>query len=335
MRHVTMLHRECSERPALGDAMVLAKAWLCASEGARGARREGVSGFLVSMLLLYVARSDASSVERSALELFRGALQLLGEKGGWCASRPLTLPAGSDREESADCFGGSDATGAAWTASAFARTHELVLLDAPARVNLAARVSLAALEELRADARVALRLSRADAVAGSLGAIFQRHSTARQQACYDCVVRVPLLPLDSVSSNKDASGRAAAWEAARSTATSAKEHEDALGEPLAEAVARRVAAAVRQALATRTTSVRVLGACDDESQLTPSSEEEAERRYVGVGVALRPDEEAVKVALRGPRSDDAAGALQRPNSTSQGLSRVFPQCLTGRHISRE
>lgn len=310
-RHLRMLHSVLSsgDAPFLGDAIVLAKVWLLRSGNTP--RVDGISDSLISMLSLHVHRTVATP-RSSAIELFRGVLSLLVN---WDAPLELSL----SNEEVDDVFHGTCPP-----TSDFARHFEVVFLDRGARVNLAARVSQVALEELKHDAALALHGLRLDAHDGAFDAAFPR-CFRPVWARYDAFVRVPLMPLRNPLSEQNSDSRTTAWQAFPDNS--------ALGEPLTEALGRRAASVVAKALEGRLLAVRAnlehsvtfsnnatekilptafierpfhLGATGGKS----NSNIKADTPYthVALGVRLRNDDEQFKIALRGPRPEETERA---------------------------
>ncbi|KAJ8602350.1 hypothetical protein CTAYLR_004235 [Chrysophaeum taylorii] len=271
-RHAKMLHGAMVEAPALGDAVVLGKAWLVRTGHA--ARVDGFSGFVMSMLVLHAHRTTKERRE-TAIELLRATLELIADWTG-----PVELALEGDEKE--DIFGG----GRGPPISAYA--DEVVFLDAAARVNMASRATRAALKELSSDAKVASRALRLDAPEGSFGMAFPRHPKP-VWTMYDVVLRVPVFPLDFGGGKKEA------WDAFP--------RPEALGEPLAEAVARRAAAVIARALEGRVRGVRFI--LESNSNL----EEEVECPHVAVGARFLDDDDAVtRAALRGPEPESSSSS---------------------------
>lgn len=279
-RHVRMLHSTMTEAAFLGDAIVAIKAWL--RQTANSPRPDGVSGFLASMLVLHVYRTTAA---RSAVELVRAILTLIIE---W--QTPLELALVGDEND--DVFAGELPL-----LDDYAGAFDVVFVDRGARVNLAARVSSQALDELKIDAKVALKAVRLDAPPGAFEAAFPRRARPVWSR-YDVVVRVPLYPI-AMSRTEEA------WAALPDTA--------ALGEPLVDALGRRTQRIVATALDSRALAVRTglessLDGNDDGLPLAFAERElgvdDPRRSAVILGVRLRNDDEVFKAALRGPRRDE-------------------------------
>lgn len=280
-RHVRMLHATMTDAAFLGDAIVAIKAWL--RQTSNSPRPDGMSGFLASMLVLHVYRTTTA---RSAVELVRGFLALIVD---W--QKPLELALVGDEND--DVFAGEPPL-----LDDYVGAFDVVFLDRGARVNLAGRVSSQALDELKNDAKVALKAVRLDAAPGTFEAAFPRR-VRPVWARYDVVVRVPVYPVATLPTEE-------AWAALPDAA--------ALGEPLVEALGRRTQRIVATALESRALAVRAglessLDAGDDGLPLAFAEREpgvdDLRRRVVILGVRLRSDDEVFKVALRGPRREEA------------------------------
>lgn len=278
-RHVRIMHEEMtrSRTSCLGDTIVLAKAWL--QSNGNYPRVDGFSESLVELLTLhvYLKISRRGDEATSALRLFRAVLELLVS---W--SQPIEFVAAGDDQK--ECPPLSD----------FASHFDVVFLDRGARVNLAARVSRAALHELKADAAQALSALRLDAPDDAFDSAFPKRGRPAWSR-YDAVIRVPLKPIGGDEEET-------AWGAFPSA--------EALGEPLAEAVARRAAIVVAVALEGRIVgdvarpSVEEPTAFAERPLSAAADEASSVVGHVAIGVRFRNDDETLKAALRGPRTED-------------------------------
>ena len=302
-RHVSFIFDAVKQVPALGDAIVLAKAWLMS----RGQlpRPDGIDSTIVSLLCVQLLKKEST-----AIGIFRAFLKCLVDD--WGPSKPRVVTT-------------TEAVEGLWSPADFA-SHEVIFLDnggIPV-INLAARVSTGAYLEIQTDARAALSLARRDAPFLSLFPVAGRPA----YLSYDAIVRVPVRPLvvdddddamesQVVKKHKRKRDEPAKVSRGRNGAWLAFPELSALGEPLKEAVGRFAATVVAKALESRHAGVRPLvdvvqvdgkfvstffaeRSLDDDDD----DDDDEDFDHVAVGVRLRRDDAAFRPALRGPRPDE-------------------------------
>ena len=326
-RHVEVVFEAVRQTPGLGDAIVLAKAWLF--HHGHLPRPDGIDATFVALLCAHAVRIKGKKKREASscvsVTIFRSFLKFILEEWGPTQPRALFSSSDVDLDEG-------------WSFSDYQTAgHDLIFLDPKAHVNLAARLSTQALSEIQRDASLALAKTRLDAAPNmafvSLFPSSKKHSTPKPAyLAYDAIVRVPIRPLltedddDDDDADDDAKmlvpsipsqtkkknvGRRGAWLAF-------PREKEALGEPLAEAVGRFAAAIVDKALESRHAGVRALVdlSLSDNKHLVSSFHAERPLEeynkpsisHVAVGVILRRDDAAFRPALRGPRPDDVEGS---------------------------
>lgn len=181
--HLQHLHSEGSGFDAFARAALLLKVW-ARQQDLDGA--SGVSGFFLSMVLLYLVREKKVSRQMRALQLFRVAIRFLvdwlpASIDFWAASQAAQRKAGRTlRPLAVRPAVGEDALVSSATLTALRNAFAVVLLGPVGVVNVAARLTPAAATELQHAAAVALAAMKTQPPMVAFTALF---ISAEQTAC--------------------------------------------------------------------------------------------------------------------------------------------------------
>ncbi|CAM9356162.1 unnamed protein product [Chrysoparadoxa australica] len=178
-RHLTALHTWVNDCPALRDAIVLAKVWL----GQRGMRtsHDSLDSFGLSMVFLHLVQSRKLTQSADTLHMLQALFKMLAS--GDLRTKCLTVDTDPDSGSSKPAALDTEA------AELFHRSFPAVLVDTWVGINVLARVSEAAAQELEMEASNSLKLLQGCSH-NAFSALFMCRATLWRR--YDGFVRLPL-----------------------------------------------------------------------------------------------------------------------------------------------
>ncbi|XP_010533807.1 PREDICTED: nucleolar protein 6 [Tarenaya hassleriana] len=125
----------------LGDALVLLKIWVRQRSSIYA--HDCLNGFLISMILAYIANHDKITKSLKALEIFRVTLDFIATSKLW--ERGLYFPPQNEKSVSKE------------EKAQFRQSFPVVLCDSSSHVNLAFRMSSVGFQELQDEAALTLK----------------------------------------------------------------------------------------------------------------------------------------------------------------------------------
>ncbi|RKP08622.1 Nrap protein [Thamnocephalis sphaerospora] len=174
--HLAYLYGQAKACPGFVDACLLARVWLHQRGFGQGGRV--FNGFLWSMLTAFLLAKGSDKVKLAAgfssYQLFKGTMDFLATHD--FTKKPVLMCATSAGEE--------------FTVDDFTRSYEVVMVDPSGHLNLAAGMSLAELNELQHEARLAMSCFT-NYNKDTFEPLFLQHVND-DRVRYDYVIRIPV-----------------------------------------------------------------------------------------------------------------------------------------------
>ncbi|KAI8923033.1 Nrap protein [Entophlyctis helioformis] len=183
--HLNFLHHHITESPAFKEACLLARVWLT-QRGLTETQKSGfgMSGFLISMIMGWLLRAAGKHASRrigktfSSYQMLKITMDFIAEHD--FSESPLFLtPTGEEIAEPE------------FSASEFLSAYDVAIVDPSGRINLAAHISRAAMDEIQHEAKLTSAMFR-DQVTDHFDSLFLKQ-VDRPLLKYDNLVRVPQL----------------------------------------------------------------------------------------------------------------------------------------------
>lgn len=260
--HQKLIHEQLQNSPAIVDAILLFKIWLRQRSMHVGA--DTMNGFLASMLLLHLLQLRKVNREMSSYQIFRAALDFIVR---------TDFTAGVAMKCENEALSGADHV------ALFTSKHELTFIDNSGRLNLFARMTKNAYEELRYEAQQTMKFFGNEVVDG-FDSVFI--SPVDFWLKFDNYIHVTL-PEEAEDEER---ARDLSWETW---------------------LARRTAQVLARGLSDRVTLLRTRALVLDQYELDHAPTELG--RQVIVGLILNP-ETAQRLVDLGPPADDTAKAAE-------------------------
>ncbi|KAJ8323189.1 U3 snoRNP protein [Batrachochytrium dendrobatidis] len=181
--HLNFLHHHISESPAFKDACILARVWL-AQRGISESQKcgYGMSGFLMSMIMGWLLRATGKHSARklgkgfSSYQMFKITIDFIAELD-FTASPLFLTPSGEPISEPG------------YSAEAFLKHFDVAVVDPSGRINLAAHITQAAMDEIQREAKLSSAMFK-DQLTDNFDSLFLK-KVDQPLLKYDNLIRIP------------------------------------------------------------------------------------------------------------------------------------------------